>query len=455
MSIGSGKIQCFKSYDVRGKVPDELDESLAYDIGRAYAAFVRPEGPVAVGRDVRLSSPALATAAIRGLNDVGVDALDIGVCGTEMVYFAAAQPGNGGGIMITASHNPPEYNGMKFVREKAIPLSGDSGLQDIEAMIADGRVSSTRHKGSSRKADITSDYVSKMLSFVEPDALAPLKIVANSGNGCAGPMLDVLAERLLLRFSFVDHEPDGSFPHGVPNPLLADRRERTANAVREQEADLGVAWDGDADRCFFFDETAEFVESYYLVGLLAQRMLRDSPGAAVIHDPRLVWNTIDIVRQAGGIPVQSKTGHAFIKERMRAENAVYGGEMSAHHYFRDFYYCDSGMVPWLIVAAILTEAKRPLSELVGEREELYPCSGEINSEIADQKAAIARVRRHYEPDAPEIDETDGLGMTFDDKWRFSLRPSNTEPMLRLNVETRGSKELLQEKTDELLALING
>jgi len=449
----SQKIPCFQSYDIRGKVPDELDEGLAYDVGRAYVEFVRPQGPVAVGRDVRLSSPAMSAAVIRGLNDAGVDTLDLGLCGTEMVYFASAQPGCGGGIMVTASHNPPEYNGMKLVRAQGRPISADTGLQDIEAMVLGGKFNSSSGRGANRRLDVTADFVDKVLSFVDPDSLSPLSLVANCGNGCAGPILDVIAERLPLRLVFVDREPDGAFPHGVPNPILPERRDRTANAVREHGADLGVAWDGDFDRCFFFDENAGFVEGYYLVGLLAERLLRGSPGGKIVHDPRLIWNTLDIVQAAGGTPVQCKSGHAFIKQVMRAEDAVYGGEMSAHHYFRDFYYCDSGMAPWLIVASILSETGRTMSELLGEREEMFPCSGEINEEVADQEATIARVREHYEPQLTEIDETDGISMTFGDRWRMNLRASNTEPVLRLNVETRGSRELLEEKTAEVLALI--
>jgi len=453
----SGKISCFGSYDIRGKVPAELDEDLACDIARAYVEFADPQGAVAVGRDVRRSSPAIADAiadaVIRGLNSAGVDTVDIGLCGTEMVYFAAAQPGRGGGIMVTASHNPRGYNGMKLVRANAIPISGDSGLKDIEAMVAGGKLPSSPSQGSNRKSDVTADFVDKVLSFVDPDSLAPLNVVANSGNGCAGPILDLIAERLPLRFTCVDHEPDGSFPHGVPNPLLPERRSRTADAVREHGADLGIAWDGDFDRCFFFDENADFVEGYYLVGLLAQHLLKDNPGGKIVHDPRLIWNTQDIVDAAGGTAVQCKSGHPFIKERMRAEDAIYGGEMSAHHYFRDYYYCDSGMVPWLIVASIMTESGRSLSELIGDREEQFPCSGELNEEVEDQMAAVARVRGHYAAQSSEIDEPDGLSMTFGDTWRLNLRSSNTEPVLRLNVETRGSRELLDEKTDEALALI--
>lgn len=447
--------KAFGSYDVRGRIPDELNEEIVYDIGRAYATLVGPQGPVAVGHDVRPSSPELSEALIRGLNDAGADAIDIGLVGTEIVYFASAQDGVGGGIMVTASHNPSDYNGLKFVRSNAVPISGDSGLRDIERMVAEGDLENAAHKGSVRAEDIREAYIACVLSFIEPAELEPLHFVVNAGNGCAGPFIDRIAEHLPLRLTKIDHEPDGSFPHGVPNPLKPENRERTADAVRRSGASVGVAWDGDFDRCFFFDEDARFIEGYYLVGLFAQRMLRDHPGERIIHDPRLVWNTIEVVTQAGGIPVQCKTGHAFIKERMRAEDAIYGGEMSAHHYFRDFHYADSGMIPWLLVADIITKRQRPLGELVAEMEERFPCSGEINLEVSDsdaQKAAIEEARRRYEGAGGVVDTTDGVSVAFD-RWRFNLRASNTEPVIRLNVETRGDRDLLEEKTAEIVGLI--
>lgn len=447
--------KAFGSYDVRGRIPDELNEEIVYDIGRAYATLVGPQGPVAVGHDVRPSSPELSEALIRGLNDAGADAIDIGLVGTEIVYFASAQDGVGGGIMVTASHNPSDYNGLKFVRSNAVPISGDSGLRDIERMVAEGDLENAAHKGSVRAEDIREAYIACVLSFIEPAELEPLHFVVNAGNGCAGPFIDRIAEHLPLRLTKIDHEPDGSFPHGVPNPLKPENRERTADAVRRSGASVGVAWDGDFDRCFFFDEDARFIEGYYLVGLFAQRMLRDHPGERIIHDPRLVWNTIEVVTQAGGIPVQCKTGHAFIKERMRAEDAIYGGEMSAHHYFRDFHYADSGMIPWLLVADIITKRQRPLAELVAEMEERFPCSGEINLEVSDsdaQKAAIEEARRRYEGAGGVVDTTDGVSVAFD-RWRFNLRASNTEPVIRLNVETRGDRDLLEEKTAEIVGLI--
>lgn len=453
--MGSDRTRAFGAYDVRGRIPDELNEEIVYDIGRAYVKLVQPQGPVAVGHDVRLSSPEMSAAVIRGLTDAGADAVDIGQVGTEVVYFASARPGVGGGIMVTASHNPRDYNGLKFVRAGAVPISGDSGLREIEGMIAEGDVENAARKGTARTEDLNEAYIAKVMSFVDPEALAPLHLVANGGNGCAGPFLDMIAERVPLRFTMIDHEPDGSFPRGVPNPLLPENRGLTADAVAEAGADLGVAWDGDFDRCFFFDERAQFIEGYYLVGLLARRMLRDAPGAKIIHDPRLIWNTIEVVKEAGGIPVQSKTGHAFIKERMRAEDAVYGGEMSAHHYFRDFAYADSGMIPWLVVASILSETGRTMSDLVAEREARFPCSGEINLEVSDQAAQAAvlqRVQRHYLAAGGRLDTTDGVSIAFE-RWRFNLRTSNTEPVIRLNLETRGDRELLEEKTAELCAFI--
>ncbi len=447
--------EAFGSYDVRGRIPEQLNEDIVYDIGRAYVKLVEPKGPVAVGHDVRLSSPELSEALTSGLNDAGADAVDIGLVGTEVVYFASAQEGMGGGIMVTASHNPSDYNGLKFVRADAVPISGDSGLRDIERMVGEGDVESAPQKGSTRKEDIREAYIDAVMGFVRPEELEPLHFLANPGNGCAGPYLDMIDERVPLRFTTIDHEPDGTFPQGVPNPLEKENRKRTADAVSEAGAAVGVAWDGDFDRCFFFDEDATFIEGYYLVGLLARRMLKEHPGEKIIHDPRLIWNTIEIVEKHGGTPVQSKTGHAFIKERMRAEDAIYGGEMSAHHYFRDFHYADSGMIPWLLVADILTKSDDSLGDLVGDMEEAFPCSGETNLEVehADaQQEALERVREHYEANGGEVDITDGISIAFD-RWRFNLRPSNTEPVIRLNVESRGDRKLMEEKTQEIVDFI--
>jgi len=444
---------CFKAYDIRGRVPEELDAEGARRIGRAYAAQVRPGGPVAVGRDVRHSSRVLAEAVIRGLNEMGVDTVDLGLCGTEMVYFAAAGTGMGGGIMVTASHNPAGYNGMKLVREGARPISGDSGLQEMAALVARAELpAADRHPGRNRPDDVMPAYAAAVRAFVDPSRLKPLHVVVNAGNGCAGPALDAITAPLPLRITRIRHAPNGDFPNGIPNPLLPENRAATAAAVVRHGADLGVAWDGDFDRCFLFDERGEFIEGYYMVGLLASALLEQHPGDRILHDPRLVWNTVEMVRAAGGVPIRSKTGHAFIKERMWREDALYGGEMSAHHYFREFAYCDSGMIPWLLVASLMSRTGKPLSSLVADRQRAFPCSGEINFTVADPPATIERVRNHFAPQRPETDRTDGLGMEFA-QWRFNLRSSNTEPLLRLNVESRGDPNLLQRMTAELTRLI--
>jgi len=451
-------LTCFKAYDIRGRVPDELNEDVASRIGRACAAFLRGQGgkpgPVVVGEDMRLSSPALADALSRGLNAGGADVLRIGMCGTEEVYFATSHLNAGGGVMVTASHNPADWNGMKLVREGSRPISGDTGLKEIGAMAASGTFPPVAAPGRSSRTSPFEAYLDHLLGYVDPRALRPLKVVVNAGNGGAGHVVDGLESRLPFTFIRLQHEPDGTFPHGVPNPLLPENRQVTTDAVRAHGADLGVAWDGDFDRCFLFDERGAFIEGYYIVGLLAQAMLALKPGSRIVHDPRLTWNTIDVVRRNGGIPVQSKTGHAFIKERMRAEDAAYGGEMSAHHYFRDFAYCDSGMIPWLLVAGILSATGKPLSSLVAERIAAFPCSGEINRQVADPGAVLRRVRDLYAPDALSVDETDGLSFEFAD-WRFNLRLSNTEPLIRLNVESRGDVGLMEGKTRELLGVMDG
>jgi phosphomannomutase/phosphomannomutase/phosphoglucomutase len=449
------RLDSFKAYDVRGRIPDEINESLAYDIGRAFAAFVKPRR-VAVGYDIRLSSPALAAAVRSGLRDCGSDVLDIGLWGTEGAYFATFAEKLDGGIMVTASHNPPDYNGMKFVREGARPISADTGLKEMRALIEGGRLpSKAARPGSERPLDILGQYLEHLLGYVDIARLRPLKVVVNSGNGGAGLIVDALSPHLPIEFIRVNHEPDGTFPHGVPNPMLEENRAATADAVRANGADLGLAWDGDYDRCFFFDENGQFIEGYYLVGLFAESFLGQEPGARIVHDPRLTWNTRDIVRRAGGTPVLCKSGHAFIKQKMREADAVYGGEMSAHHYFRRFSYCDSGMIPWLLVLAVISERGQPLSALLGERMRLFPASGEINRQLtSDTRSILERVRAHYERAAQTIDYTDGLSMEFPE-WRFNLRGSNTEPLVRLNVESRGSEPLMREKTAELLRLIDG
>ena len=447
----SSELTCFKAYDIRGRIPDELNEGLAYRIGRAYTALLQPRR-VAVGHDVRLASPALSTAVAEGLLDGGAGVFDIGLCGTEEIYFAAFHHQLDGGIMITASHNPMDYNGMKLVREQAKPISGDSGLFAIRDLAARNQFPVSKRRGTRIERPDKGDYVAHLLSYIDPGALRPLKIVVNAGNGGAGPIIDALAPHLPFRFIKIHHEPDGTFPHGIPNPLLPECRDATAQAVREHGADLGLAWDGDFDRCFFFDAAGRFIEGYYLVGLLAETLLARQPGAKIIHDPRLTWNTIKQVTMAGGVPVLSKTGHAFIKERMRLEDALYGGEMSAHHYFRDFAYCDSGMIPWLLVTELLSRCGLPLAALVDARMRAFPCSGEINFRVENAPAKIREILAAYADQQPALDETDGVSLEFPD-WRFNLRCSNTEPLLRLNVETRGDAGLLERRTEELRALI--
>lgn len=444
-------LSSFKAYDIRGRIPDELNEALAERIGRAYAAVVGT-GTVVVGYDVRLASPALAAAITAGLNSAGCDVVDIGLCGTEEVYFQTFDRKVAGGIMVTASHNPMDYNGMKLVREGARPISGDSGLRDIERLAEANDFADAPARGSVSVDADKSAYIRHLLSYIDAASLRPLKIVVNAGNGCAGPIIDLLAEHLPFEFIRVNHEPDGHFPNGIPNPLLPENRASTADAVRQHKADLGIAWDGDFDRCFFFDHTGEFIEGYYVVGFLAAQLLEKHPGAKIIHDPRLTWNTIKMVSEAGGIAVQSKTGHAFIKERMRAEDAIYGGEMSAHHYFREFAYCDSGMIPWLLLAERMSRTGKSLRDMLHQQMSEFPCSGEINFKVAGAKEAVQRVLDRYQVDKPTIDLTDGVSADFG-QWRFNLRSSNTEPLLRLNVETRGDQALLDARVKEISALI--
>jgi phosphomannomutase/phosphomannomutase/phosphoglucomutase len=451
-------LSCFKAYDVRGRVPDELDETLAYQIGQAFAAFVVPR-KVAVGRDIRASSKPLQQALMSGLADCGVAVADIGLTGTEGVYFATFAADLDGGVMVTASHNPLDYNGMKFVRAQSRPISADTGLQQMQALIEKRQLPPrARAPGRIEALDMSRAYREHLLGYIRSRRLRPAKIVVNAGNGGAGLIIDQLEPHLPFEFIKLANEPDGSFPNGVPNPMLEANRTSTIEAIQRTGADLGLAWDGDYDRCFFFDAEGRFVEGYYLVGLLAEAFLRQHRGARIVHDPRLTWNTIDIVQQLGGEPVLCKSGHAFIKQKMREVDAVYGGEMSAHHYFRDFAYCDSGMIPWLLVLAVMSETGKTLADLVGERQRLFPVSGEINRALdpaaGGVPAVLARVQRHYQARARSIEFVDGLSMEFD-RWRFNLRGSNTEPLVRLNVEARADESLMRQKTAEVLRLLDG
>ena len=453
------ELTCFKAYDIRGQLGTELDEEIAYRIGRAYAEFLKPKS-IVLGGDIRLTSEALKTALSEGIRDAGADVIDIGMVGTEEVYFATSHLNADGGIEVTASHNPIDYNGMKPIREGSRPISSDTGLLDIKRLAEENNfpASDPAARGDYKQVSILDAYLDHLLGYIDNSAITPLKLVMNAGNGAAGHVVDAIEKRfaelkLPIEIVKIFNEPDGTFPNGIPNPILHENRAPTIDAVLEHKADMGIAWDGDFDRCFLVDEKGNFIEGYYIVGLLAEAFLLKNPGAKIVHDPRLTWNTIEVAKKGGGRAVQSKTGHAFIKERMRAEDAVYGGEMSAHHYFRDFFYCDSGMIPWLLVMELITRSGKPLSALVGEMVEAYPSPGEINRKIADPAAAIERVRAHYQASALAVDDSDGISMEFP-QWRFNLRMSNTEPVVRLNLETRGDRELLAQCQQELLALLD-
>ena len=452
------ELTCFKAYDIRGQLGTELNEEVAYRIGRAFAEFLQPKN-VVLGGDVRLTSEELKQALARGICDTGADVIDIGVVGTEEVYFATSYLETDGGIEVTASHNPLDYNGMKPVRENSKPISSDTGLLKIKAMAEENNFPAVDEsaRGSITQVSILEPYLDHLLGYIDLSTVTPIKLVMNAGNGAAGHVVDAIEQRFKaagvpVEIIKIFNEQDGNFPNGIPNPILHENRAPTIDAVLEHKADMGIAWDGDFDRCFLVDEKGNFIEGYYIVGLLAEAFLNKNPGAKIVHDPRLTWNTIDVAKRGGGEAIQSKTGHAFIKERMRSEDAVYGGEMSAHHYFRDFFYCDSGMIPWLLVLELVSKTGNPLSELVKQMVEAYPSPGEINRKVSDAKAVIAAVTEKYQDQALVIDTTDGISMEFPE-WRFNLRMSNTEPVIRLNIESRGDHQVLQKNQDALLALI--
>ncbi|MFC2993696.1 phosphomannomutase CpsG [Acinetobacter sichuanensis] len=454
------QLTCFKAYDIRGKLGTELNNDIAYKIGRAYGQIYQPK-TVVVGCDVRLTSEELKQATIRGLNDAGVDVLDLGMTGTEEVYFGAFHLDVQGGIEITASHNPMDYNGMKLVRENARPISADTGLKDIQALAETEQFKDVAQKGKTQQYNILPEFIEHLITYIDPSKIRPLKLVMNAGNGAAGHVVDAIEAQfkqlnIPVEFIKIHNDADGHFPNGIPNPILVENRDSTRNAVIEHQADMGIAWDGDFDRCFLFDEKGQFIEGYYIVGLLAQAFLLKQSGEKIVHDPRLVWNTFDIVEKYQGTAIQSKSGHAFIKDVMREHNAVYGGEMSAHHYFRDFSYCDSGMIPWLLAISVVSETNQSLSTLVEDMIEKFPCSGEINFKVADTQQTIQKIFDYFTDQNPKIDQTDGVSLDFG-AWRLNVRASNTEPLLRLNIESRKDKnpKPMQAYVDELTALIQG
>ena len=452
------KLTCFKAYDIRGKLGTELNEEIAYKIGRAYGQIYQPK-TVVIGCDIRLSSEGLKQATIRGLNDAGVNVLDLGMTGTEEVYFGAFHLDVQGGIEVTASHNPMDYNGMKLVRENARPISADTGLKEIQALAESGEFVEVVQKGYTKQYNILPEFIDHLMTYIDPAKIHPIKLVMNAGNGAAGHVVDAIEQKfqqlqIPVEFIKIHNEADGNFPNGIPNPILIENRDSTRNAVIQHGADMAIAWDGDFDRCFLFDEKGQFIEGYYIVGLLAQAFLLKQSSEKIVHDPRLVWNTFDIVEQFKGEAIQSKSGHSFIKEKMHEHNAVYGGEMSAHHYFRDFAYCDSGMIPWLLAMAVLSETGKSLSSLVEEMIAKFPCSGEINFKVADTQVTIQKIFEHYASQNPTIDQTDGVSLDFG-AWRFNVRASNTEPLLRLNIESRRDQNPrpMQNYVDELTQLI--
>lgn len=452
-------LTCFKAYDVRGQLGTQLNGEIVYRIGRAFGIYLQAE-KVVVGGDVRLSSTELKQSLIKGLLDAGVNVLDLGMTGTEEIYFATSYLEVDGGIEVTASHNPIDYNGLKFVGKASKPISIDTGLNEIKNLAEQNNFPPVTTLGTYQQTSVFNAYIDHLLTYINLDNLKshPLKLVINSGNGAAGHVIDALEQRfqqlqLPITFIKIHNDPDGTFPHGIPNPILPENRKDTIDAVQKNQADLGIAFDGDFDRCFFFDHQGTFIEGYYIVGLLAEAFLHKIPNAKIIYDPRLTWNTIELVTNLGGTAIMSKSGHSFIKEKMRETNAIYGGEMSAHHYFKDFFYCDSGMIPWLLVIELLAVTNQSLKDLVSNRMHKYPSPGEINIKIANPQKALACIKDHYAPTATNVSEVDGISIEFP-SWRFNLRSSNTEPVVRLNLETKGDTTLMKEKTQEVLTILH-
>ena len=443
--------KAFKAYDVRGIYPSELDEEGAYAIGRAYVEQFEPAA-IAVGHDMRASSPSMAEAVIKGAADGGAEVKNAGMIGTEMLYFGVGELDLDGGVMVTASHNPKEYTGMKIVRRGALPVGGDSGLLDIR----DRAVAITGTPGSdparSETVDIYPAFVDRVLSFIDVGEVKPLRVVIDAGNGMAGAMLPPILERLPVDAVRCFFEPDGTFPNHEPNPLLPENREFVMNKVREEKADLGIAFDGDADRCFFVDDTGGFVPGDFVTALLAESMLEKEPGAKIIYDVRASWAVPDTVERHGGIPLVNRVGHAFIKERMRKEGALFGGEVSGHYYFRDFNQADSGTIPALLMLELVSKRGQPLSEILRPYTERYFITGELNTPVPDVALKLQELKEHFAGEG-KVSHLDGISVTADD-WHMNVRPSNTEPLLRLNLEAL-APDLMERKRDEALAVIRG
>ena len=439
----------FKAYDVRGIYPSEIDEAGAYAIGRGYVEQFEPKR-IAVGRDMRLSGPAMQAEVMRGAADAGAQVLDLGLIGTEMLYFAVGELGLDGGIVVTASHNPKAYTGMKIVRRGALPVGGESGLLDVRNRALAGARERTGPAGTVTPYDVWPAYVDRVTSFVDVSALRPLRVVIDAANGMAGAMLPPVLERLPVEVVRCFFEPDGSFPNHEPNPLLPENREFIVAKTLEEGADLGVAFDGDADRCFFVDDAGEFVPGDFATALFAKSVLAKEPGARIIYDVRASWAVPHTITDAGGVPLINRVGHAYIKHRMRKEDAAFAGEVSGHYYFRDFSQADSGVVPFLMMLEVVSKAGRPLSELLRPFRETYFITGELNTPVADVALKLQELKEHFGAGG-RVTHLDGLSVDFDD-WHFNVRPSNTEPLLRLNLEAR-TREQMEAKRDEVLALI--
>ncbi|WP_227676271.1 phosphomannomutase CpsG [Psychrobacter sp. 1044] len=464
-------IDSFKAYDIRGELGVNLNEAIAYRIGRAFAQIlfqrygaaveahdndmVNLKPAIVIGSDIRHSSEQLKQATIAGIVDAGVNVIDLGMSGTEEVYFATSYYQALGGIEVTASHNPINYNGLKLVKEHSKPISGDDGLAEIQALAESGKFITKNRSGTLQLLTDKSAYINHVMTFIDTDKLKSLKLVINSGNGSAGPVVDLLIEKLAQAGAPIEviklhHTPDGSFPNGIPNPMIEANRVATQQAVLENKADLGIAFDGDFDRCFLFDEHGEFIDGSYIVGMLAQAFLNKYPNESIVYDPRVIYNTEAVIKEHNGKAVISKSGHSFIKQVMRDSGAVYGGEMSAHHYFRDFFYCDSGMIPWLLTIELLSVTGKTLSELVSGYIQAYPSSGELNFRLTTNGAPtiISAIEEKFSSENPTKSTLDGLSLNFRE-WRFNLRASNTEPLIRLNIESRGNKDLLKVKIQEI------